>query len=183
MQPAITQSIERNGSSGPCACTERVLCAVKNCCANFSDLRNTAERSVCTVCGDGVKRVVKNCCANFPDLRNKGGWSVCTAVQKQACAKTASYSTGILSPGWRFAHLPPFKNHEYQNRYHRQKNTLITPKRTPFDPLMAMRPPCQQHSQIWTVRPVSVVGYATRKRSIHSRLIAMNPISVRSTVV
>jgi len=40
---------------------------------------------------------------------------VCTAVQKQACAKTASYSTGILSPGWRFAHLPPSKIPDYQN--------------------------------------------------------------------
>jgi hypothetical protein len=38
------------------------------------------------------------------------GWSVCTAVQKRVCAKAASYSTGILSPGWRFAHLPPVKN-------------------------------------------------------------------------
>ena len=54
---------------------------------------------------------------------------------------------------------PPFKNPEYQILYHRQKNTRITPKQTHFDPILAMRPPCQQHSQLWTVLPVYVVGY------------------------
>ena len=84
-------------------------------------------------------------------------------VSVYSSAETGMCKNGQLQYGYFITRVaicspPPFKNHEYQNRYHRQKNTRITPKQCPFDPDLHMRPPCQQHSQLWTVRPVSVVG-------------------------
>ena len=84
-------------------------------------------------------------------------------VSVYSSAETGMCKNGQLQYGYFITRVaicspPPFKNPEYQNHYHRQKTTRVTPKQTPFDPDLHMRPPCQQHSQLWTVRPVSAVG-------------------------
>jgi hypothetical protein len=89
--------------------SKRVVCAVKNCCANFFDLRNTVQY------GYFITRVV------------------------------------ICSP-------PPCQKSELPIRYHRQKNTRITPKQTHSYPLLHMRPPFYSIVSSRTVRPVRGEG-------------------------
>jgi hypothetical protein len=54
---------------------------------------------------------------------------------------------------------PPCQKSELPIRYHRQKNTRITPKQTHSYPLLHMRPLCYSIVSSWTVRPVSGVSY------------------------